>query len=215
MPTYILSKEGEEDIKRNIKKTLPLISILYLPAIIVVILAAKEIAIVVSFLAIVMSIVVFVALLIATKAQLSIQLTLDNDQVILTGGRRGNVVIRREDVIQIVEIEGEGFRVDSLDPFAKIVVPLGLQNYDHLKAELYSWSPSVISSTKMKYIGLIVLALLIFVTLGFILKSKLIFLILLGLIVLGQIYRILALVLKGISRHYKWAQWLTRYLFIL
>jgi hypothetical protein len=214
MPTYILTKEGEEDIKKNIKKTLPLISILYLPAIVVVFLADKEIAIVVSFLAIVMSITVLVALLIATKTQLSIRLTLDNDQVILTGGRRGDVVIRREDVKQIVEIEGEGFRVDSLDPHAKIVVPLGLQNYDHLKDELYSWSPSVISSPKMKYIGLIVLALLISVTLGFILKSKLIFLILFGLIVLGQIYRILGLVLKGISRHYKWAQWLTRYLFI-
>ena len=215
MTTYILSGDGQDLIRKNTKKAIPLIALLYIPAAILVFFVSRDDAILVCITAVVLSIAVLIPMLSGMKRQLSIRLLVDDTTVLLERDGITTVSIPRERVKRVVEIKGEGFQIVSADSPDTIFVPLGMQGYDDLKTTLFSWAPAGASTSPRNYIGIIVAMLLIVVTLGFLLKSKLIFLALLGLMAVGQLYRIFGAFLKMIKGRFSWAERLSRYLLIL
>ena len=77
------------------------------------------------------------------KSQMLLRLTIEEDKVKLE--RPGNqvITIKRQEVKQIIDTEGSGISIESIDPTSKIFVPYELENYEDFKKRISIWSPLI------------------------------------------------------------------------
>ena len=77
------------------------------------------------------------------KSQMLLRVTIEEDKVKLERPGKQTISIQRKEVKQIIENEGSGINIDSIDPTLKIFVPFNLENYDDFKIRISLWSPLV------------------------------------------------------------------------
>jgi hypothetical protein len=140
MPIYTLTITGQEIAKKRMKKTYLLLSILCLPAVIAIAFSSTEVVLFLLLLGLVTGIVVFIALRMVLKIQLSTQLVFDNNNITMQINGRDDVSIRRDEVDRIVFVEGEGYQIFAIGPPRMIRIPIGLQNYEQLSNTIRTWS---------------------------------------------------------------------------
>ena len=77
---------------------------------------------------------------------LSTVIELDENKISAINLDSTHKVILREEIKQIVELRGNGLRIDRINSDLSIYLPTELQNYEQLKTNLSKWSPFVSQS---------------------------------------------------------------------
>jgi hypothetical protein len=136
MPTYTLSKEDSQDIKRGLSKVLPIIAV----AIIGPLAMSYAFDYRVFFFLLAMYVfVVVIAIAIAVSRRSRYRLTIDQNQLTLQRPGKPITTILRSDIKSIVESPQSGITVFANQSNENIFIPRELNGYEIVKSELNSW----------------------------------------------------------------------------
>jgi hypothetical protein len=176
MPTYTLSKEDNQDIKRNFSKLIPLIAIIAIGPLSIAYAFDHRLF---FFLLVMYVLAVVMATVIAISRRSRYQLTIDQNQLTLQRPGKPVTTILRSDIKSIVESPQSGITVFANQSNENIFIPRELNGYEFVKSDLNSWrtigSEPVADTRQLKLIITLIVISSIAAVGAFLFKIKIFF----------------------------------------
>jgi hypothetical protein len=162
--TYRLKEDTHGRAKKSFIKSLPLVLLASLPALIMAFIIRKEFPFFIYFMLFALMSATVIAYFLSSKRRSSFLLTIDQDRVNLHQSGKRDVIISTSEIKKNID-EDSGIRIKSIDPTVEIYIPNDLEDYEKLKTELTSWA-IIESGQKNKSLQIIVILFVCFLLIG-------------------------------------------------
>jgi len=170
---YELTQEAKEIEKKRFEKSLPWLSISFLPSIFIILFPNIELATLLIGISLFFCMLGYYFIRSSTNRRLSIRISLNDDQLSSLINGSPYVTIKRDEVKKIIEIPNEGLRVDSTNYPQAIFIPIDIEGYQLLKTTIASWSIPVEPSKKeFRNLIIVIYGTLVIIITAILLKNK-------------------------------------------